>query len=297
VRRAEVEVAPGAAPRLIPNLWTSAVGPNYFEAFDVPIVTGRAFHDGDRLPDSPSVLVNEAFVRRYMNGASPVGRRVRYAAPSQATAEPWFEIVGVVRDVGMTPTDLGEAPYVFRAASASTTRPLVMGVRVGSDPAALAPRVRVIAAALDPGLRLDEVRALDELTWRVDVPAMVAAGAIVFVVALGLFLSAAGIFALMSVSVARRTKEIGLRTALGASRTRVLAGIFRRAAVLVGSGVIGGNLVLMLFISLEEEVAIGDVSGALMGTSLVMLTVGLLACLEPARRALRIHPTDALKEA
>jgi putative ABC transport system permease protein len=297
VRRAEFETSTGAAPISIPNLWTSAVGRGYFEAFDIPVVAGRGFHDGDRAAGARTVLVNEAFARRFTDGASPVGRRVRYDGADRAAPESWLEIVGMVRDVGMTPTDLGEAPYVFHAASPGTVQPLVMGVRTSTDPEALAPRLRAIAAQLDLGLRLDEVRSLDDLVWKEDVPQMVAGGAIAAVVALGLFLSAAGIFSLMSVSVARRTREIGLRSALGASRTRLLTGVFSRALVLIGSGVVAGNSVLLLFVTLVTELELSDVRDALLTTSLLMLTVGLLACVEPARRALRIHPTEALKEA
>ena len=297
VRRAEVEVTPEAAPVPISTLWMAAVGPRYFEAFQIPLVAGRNFHDGDRAADARTVLVNEAFVRRYMNGASPVGRRVRYASNDPAKAQPWLDIVGVVRDVGMTPTDLGEAPYVFRAASPSTAFPLVMGVRIGGDAEALVPRLRAIALGLDPTLRLDDMRSLDDLAWRQDVPQMVMAGAIATVVGLGLFLSAAGIFSLMSVSVARRTKEIGLRAALGATPGRLVVGIFSRALVLIGSGIAAGNAVLITIVSLSDEVDLVDMSGGLLAISAVMLTVGLLACIEPARRALRIQPTDALKEA
>ena len=101
----------------------------------------------------------------------------------------------------------------------------------------------------------------------------------------------------MSVSVARRTREIGLRAALGASPRRLLLGIFSRALVLIGSGIAAGNGVLLLVVTLSTELDVRGVGGALIGTSAVMLTVGLLACVEPARRALRIAPTDALKEA
>jgi predicted permease len=296
IRTAEVEVSPGSTPVSIPTLWISAVGQGFFEAFDVPIVAGRDFHDGDRAAGARTVLVNEAFARRYMNGASPVGRRMRYVSATPETPEPWLEIVGAVRDVGMTPTDLGEAPYVFHAASPVTANPLVMGVRVSGDPAALAPRIRAIAADLDLALRLDDVRSLDDLVWRADVPQMVVAVAMAAIVSLGLFLSAAGIFSLMSVSVARRTREIGLRAALGASPRRLLRNIFSRALVLVGSGVAAGNLVLLLFVFLSPEIELSEVADALLTTSGVMLTVGLLACAEPARRALRIQPTAALKE-
>ena len=297
VRSAEVETAAGPAPVFIPTLWFTRVGPRFFESFDTRLIAGRDFHDGDRSPDARTVLVNEAFMRRYTDGASPVGRRVRYASSNPATPEPWFEIVGVVRDIGMTPTDLGEAPYLYLPGSVATVASPVMGIRTANDPAQLAPRLRDLASALDPGLRLDEIQSLDALTWRTDIPMMVMAAAITIVVVLGLFLSAAGIFSLMSVSVSRRTREIGLRAALGASHQRLLAQLFSRALVLVGSGVLAGNAVLVLFVSMEEEVTLMDVWGALVMTSAVMLTVGLLACLEPARRALRIAPTDALKEA
>ena len=207
------------------------MGPGFFEAFDRPILAGRDFHEGDRAAGARTVVVNEAFARRYTDGATPVGRRVRYAVSDPAPPDAWHEIVGMVRDIGMTPTDLGEAPYVFHAASPATVNPAVMGVRFAGDPTALAARLREIATALDPGLRLDDMRSLEELAWRVDLPQVVVASAIAGVVVLGLFLSAAGIFSLMSVSVARRTREIGLRSALGATPARLLAGIFSRAVV------------------------------------------------------------------
>ena len=295
VQSGEVETPPGAEPIRLRNLWTASVGPGYFEAFEKPLLSGRALNDGDRTSSPQRVLVNESFARRALKGGNPVGRRVRFTASDRQTTEPWFEIVGMVRDIGMTPTNFGEAPYVFTAASPGSARPLVMGVRTTGDPAALLPRVRAIAAALDAGLRLDTVQPLEDIVWSEDAPVLAISGGIVAVVALGLFLSAAGIFSLMSVSVARRTREIGLRSALGASQTRLLAGIFSRAAVLVGSGVAAGNLGLFAL----GQIGLDNLDGgtALISTSAVMLIVGLLACVEPARRALRIQPTDALKEA
>jgi putative ABC transport system permease protein len=298
IRSAEVEVdaTPGAKPHFIPTLWGATVGPNYFQAFDVPLLAGRDFHDGDRADGARTVMVNEAFARRYFNGASPVGRRVRYAASEGGPEQPWFEIVGMVRDVGMTPTDLGEAPYIFHGAGVAAVSPLVMAVQTSGDPVALAAQLRNIAASIEPDLRLNDVRTLEDAVWRVDTPAMVAAGAIVLVVSLGLCMSAAGIFSLMSVSVSRRTREIGVRTALGATSGRVLIGVFSKAAVLVGSGIAAGNAVLLLVVALGPEVDVADVAAPLLVTSAVMAVVGFLACVEPARRALRIAPTEALKE-
>jgi putative ABC transport system permease protein len=296
LRDVHVELSAGAAPLHVDTMWTAAVGEGYFEAFDVPLVAGRHFQSGDRAADARTVLVNEAFARRYLNGATPIGRRVRYGAADPARPNPWLEIVGMVRDVGMTPTDLGEAPYVFRAVSPTTAYPLVMGIRVASDATSLGQRVRFIAAEVDRGLRLAEIATLDDLAWRQDLPQAVIAAALAGIVVLGLFMSAAGIFSLMSVSVARRTREIGLRAALGASTTRLLGGIFAQAIVLIGSGVAAGNGIILLFIALSPEVELAFVWQGLVWTSAVMLTVGLLACVEPARRALRIQPTDALRD-
>lgn len=295
VRRAEVETAPGAAPIEIPDLWTTAVGPRYFDTFSVPIVAGRDFHDGDRMPGSRAVLVNQAFARRYANGASPVGLRVRYATARQ-TPEAWFEVVGMVRDIGMTPTDLGEAPYIFHATTAEMASPLVMAVRTTANTTSLASRVREIATSLDPGLRLDDMHSLEEHAWRVDVPALIVAAALAGIVLLGLFMSAAGIFSLMSVSVARRTREIGLRAALGASPLRLLRGVLTRAGVLVGSGIVVGNVFLLIVAALSPEVDATQIAVPLLVTSGAMLSVGLIACVEPARRALGIQPTEALRD-
>jgi predicted permease len=297
VRRAEVDVLPGAPPREVPMLWTAAVGPRFFETFDIPIVAGRDFHDADRLIHGRAVLVNEAFARRYFDGANPLGRRVRYASDDPDRPGPWLDIIGVVKDVGMTPTDLGEAPYVYHAASPASTQPLVMGVRVTGDPAGIASRLRAAAGEVDAGIRLADVATLEDLAWRQDLPGVVVAIALAGIVGLGLFLSAAGIFSLMSVSVARRTKEIALRAALGASTPRLLAGVLARALLLIGSGIGAGNGLLLLLIALHPEAELSAVWDALVATSSIMLTIGVLACIEPARRALRINPTDALKEA
>ena len=244
--------AAGSEPIPIPNLWTSTVAPTFFAAFDRPIVAGRGFTEGDSSAGARNVIVNEAFARRFTNGASPVGRRVRYAIADAAAPEEWLDIVGVVRDIGTSPTDLGEAPFVFHAAR-RTMSPLTMGIRVGTDPSTFSERVRAIAATVDPGLRLEEMRRLDDWTWRIDLPAMVSASALAGVVALGLCLSAAGIFSLMSVTVARRTREIGLRSALGATTGRLLVGIFSRVVLLVGGGIVAGNLFILAVVWMGGE--------------------------------------------
>ncbi len=307
-RRADVEISPGAASTFDYGFGTAAVGPEFFEIFDRPIVIGRAFHSGDRSPAARTVIVNEAFVRGFRSrgeSGSPIGARLRYADRSAASeADQWFEIVGVVRDLGLNPDDEGnESACVFHAASAGTVSALVMSARMRGNPGTLAARLPVIAADVDARLHVQDAQPLNEWIRERDLSLAMQAGALTGVTLLVLFLSALGIFSLMSVSVSRRTREIGLRAALGANPRQVLAGILSRAVALMGSGIAAGAALLLLSLALglgpsgEPAKDIALFAGYLGVTSAVMLAACLLACIAPARRALRINPTDALREA
>lgn len=314
-RTASVEIPSGAGPAFPTGFATSSVGPGFFEAFDRPIIAGRGFHGGDFSPAARTVIVNEAFVRGFVQRgiASPLGVRLRYSSESgvsaaepsaaaEASADKPFEIVGVVRDLGLDPGEQGdEGAYVFHAASVASLSPLVMSVRLRGNPATLAARLPTIAADVDAGLSVPEARSLRE--WirqgysHLVTPVAAAAG----VSALVLFLSAMGLFSLMSVSVSRRTREIGVRMALGANPRHVLARIVGHAMVPMGSGVTAGGGLVLLVVALgggpTGRPADDVVSFAawIAVTAAVMLGAGLLACVEPARRALRINPIDALR--
>jgi putative ABC transport system permease protein len=210
----------------------------------------------------------------------------------------------VVRDLGLDPGEQGdEAAYVFHAASAATVTPVIMSVRLHGNPATLAARLPAIAADVDTGLSVPEARSLGAWIWQRDRGLVTQVAALGGVSALVLRLSALGLFSLMSISVSRRTREIGVRVALGANPRRVLASIVAHGMVLMGSGVALGVGFVLLFVALgggptgrpaDDVVSFADWIGI---TSAVMLGAGLIACAEPTRRALRISPIDALKVA
>ena len=317
-RFTEVESSSGATPAYAGRFRTSAVDPGFFEAFDRPIVAGRAFHSGDMSSGARTIIVNEAFARalaRETGTGSPIGARMRLevspgddddevvARPPRAW-EPWGEIVGVVRDFGLDPDDNGnEQPHVFHAASAGALSSLVMSVRVRGNPATLASRLPLIAATVDARLLVQDSQPMEEWVRQRDDHLIVMVGAQVAVTILVLFLSALGIFSLVSISVSRRTREIGLRAALGATPRQVLARILSRAVALLGSGIAAGGALLIWSLALgagpsgqpAEDIPIFAVYLGI--TSAVMLAACLLACIGPARRALRINPADALREA
>jgi hypothetical protein len=288
---------------------TPAVGPRFFETLDRPIVAGRGFEEGDRTGSARTVVVNEGFARLFQRNTgqgSPIGARVRRRAAEpgpETTPEPWHEIIGVARDIGLDPSgdNYEEAAFVYFATSPATAGPLVTLIRVRGNPGALAARLPAIAASVDPGLTVQQALPLSDIVTLRDRTGVGLVGALGGVTLLVLAMSAMGIFAQMSVSVSRRTREIGLRAALGANPRQIMVSVLSRAAILMASGgVIGGALLVgILILRGPSGRPVDDIAPYvpwLAATALVMLATGVLAALGPARRALRINPTDALRD-
>ena len=270
----------------------AAVGAGYHEAVGAAIVAGRGLQAADAGASNRPVVVNEAFMRAV--GRNPVGARVRtIQRGSEFETGPWHEIVGMVTDLDPGETD--GAAYIYRAASAAELDPVVVTVRVAGDASPLAPRVAVLARGVDAGLQLRDIATLDEVVAQEQesksfgsvVFGSVLFGAVVF--------SAAGLYALMAVAVARRTREIGIRIALGANPRRVLRSVFARAGRQLGGGIIAGNS-LILLLAWRADSLTADLLVSSVITSVIMAAVGVLACAAPARRALRIQPTEALRQ-
>ena len=165
-----------------------------------------------------------------------------------------------------------------------------LAIRVQGDPEALGQRLRAIALDVDPLIRFDDVQTLSRIGGFEARSNWALTGVVAFVGFMVLLLSATGIHSLMAFTVARRTREIGIRAALGAHPRRIVTGIFSRAFLQLGSGVaVGSGIAALWGLNSPRSVAI------LAGAVAVMMTVGLLACAIPLRRALRIHPTEALR--
>ena len=277
----------------------AAVGAGYHEAFGARILAGRALQAADAGAPNGSVVVpvvvNEAFV--LVVGRNPVGARVRtLQRGSERELGPWHEIVGVVSDSWTVPADWSGAAYIYRAGSTAELDPVVVAVRVAGDAAPLAPRAAALARQIDAGLQLRDIATLEETVARQRALGGGIGGVVIAGILLGsLVFSAAGLYALMAVAVQRRTREIGIRIALGANPRRVLRTVFARAARQLGGGIIAGNSLILLLAwgadSLTADLLVSSVI-----TSVIMAAVGVLACATPARRALRIQPTEALRQ-
>jgi predicted permease len=265
----------------------------YFDAFRFPLIAGRALITGD-VGRETAVIINETLARNL--GGNPLGARIRYAeGGSDRPVSPWYEVVGVVRDVqDATPDD-----FIFQPTSAADVTPLTFAIHTRGDPATFAPRLRAIATEIEPGLRLYSILSLYELLNQRERPAIQLMIVTVSLVLVVLALSAAGLYSLMSVAVTRRTREIGIRLAIGASPRAVLRALFARAALQVAIGIVLANALLPALMTALgiSELKPRIVLPAMLIASLGMLLVGLLACGVPARRALRIQATEAMKYA
>ncbi|HUQ80270.1 MAG TPA: FtsX-like permease family protein, partial [Gemmatimonadaceae bacterium] len=267
------------------------------------------------------VMVNQSFVQLVLGGRNPIGRRIQYveleewSAPRPPTDNPgpWYEIVGVVRDLGMAVGSDGAAAIqdsttekqaaggdpkvagIYHPVAPGGVYPAHMAVHVSGDPAAFGPRLRAIATAIDPTLRLYDVTTLSDVTASELEFLSFWFRMLLGVAVIALFLSLAGIYAVMSFTVSRRTREIGVRIALGANRRRVVSAIFRRPLAQVAMGVVAGAALVTVL----AGAATGDLSARegliVVAYALLMMAVCLGACAVPTRRAFRIEPTEALK--
>jgi hypothetical protein len=278
---------------------------DFFDAFDVPVLMGRGFHAADAAPGAAGVVVNRTFVDAMFGGDSPLGRRVRYVGRSREAPKTdvelnrWYEIVGVVQDFPTARTlDQHRVSRLYHAAAPGDVYPPMLAVRVrGTAPSAFASRLREVSAAVDPTLQLRNVSSVEDAMKREQGVMRLIGVTLSAVILSVVVLSAAGIYALMSFTVARRRREIGIRTALGADPGRILASIFSRAfrQLVIGAaaGMIGAVGLEQL---LEGEMFQGQGAVILPIVAVFMTVVGLLAALGPARRGLSIQPTEALRE-
>jgi hypothetical protein len=273
------------------------VDANYFGAFGVRVRNGRDFTPADSA--SNLVIVNRSFVESLLGGRSALGRRLRTFRFEHEgyVPEPWLQIVGVVDDFPATSTFDNTPAAIYWAGAANQLHRGMLVVRTRDDPSEFGRRLRTIALDVEPALLVRDVSPMDVVIKAEQLPLQwlaIGVGAVTLSV---LILAAAGIYALMSVTVTRRRREIGIRVALGASRQRLLWGIFMRAAVQLSAGVaVGIGLAAWLNSSTGGEL-LGTWSVVILPVvSLVAVGVGVIATMVPAQRALSIQPTVVLKE-
>jgi hypothetical protein len=311
-----IEVDAGGAAPMNPQ-WpgyrvsSAAVEPDFFKEFGAPMLSGRGFRSDDYTEEQDAmsarggaVIVNQSFVDRVLGGRNPIGRRLRYqhleewAAPKAPGDKPgpWYEIVGVVRDLGLAVDPDPKVAGVYHPVSPGSVYPAHIAVHVRVRTASFGPRLRAIATAVDPTLRLYDVMPLSDVNQTELEFISFWFRLLLMVSAVALVLSLAGIYSVMAFTVSRRTREIGVRVALGADRRRVIAAVFARPLTQVAIGVVAGAALTTALTTLGTDGGLSAKQGALLvAYATLMMGVCLLACIVPTRRALGVQPTEALR--
>jgi putative ABC transport system permease protein len=291
-----VEGAPVVAMADRPSVGVRLVTPGYFQTMSIPILKGRPFTEQDR-DNSPNViLVNEALASRFWPNQDAVGKRLDFEEDSGKQV--WREIVGVVGNVKHKALATEVMPEAYFAYKQGPENFMGLVVRTASDPVSMIPAIRNQVLSIDKDQPVSDVMMMEQRLAK-----SVATSRFVMLLlgsfsVLALGLAAVGIYGVMSYLVTQRTQEIGVRMALGAQKRDVLKLIVRRGMVLaiVGTaiGVVASLVLTRLMRSLLFEVTPTDWLTFLI-TSVVLLTVALLACYIPARRATKVDPLVALR--
>ena len=283
-----------------PNADLTLVTPDYFNAMQIPMVEGRDFSNRDNVGSEPVMIVNRAFANKFFRGENVLGKKLKPgAADRKSGGPPWREVVGVVDDIRLTATDREMSPAMYLPASQlGNWCCLYTVIRSSINQQSLAASVQRILSEMDPNIPVTQVRTMDDLMGKQLSQPRFAMALLSTFAGLALVLTIVGLYGVMTYSVSRRTREIGVRMALGAQRASMLEMVLRDAAVLLISGIGIGAVSALASSTILQSMLYGTgardfkVLGSVCGAIAI---VGLLAAYLPARRAARVDPMVALR--
>jgi hypothetical protein len=296
-RRIEFAPSTKVRERGTTEVATFRIDVDLLRVYDARLLAGRAFDAKDL--GSRAVVVNRTFVQELLEpSAGALGTRFRHAATRDGSApSDWYEIVGVVDDFPGLPRAPGSGgePSAYHPIASGAAHPAVLSIQYGNTPPAdLAQRVREIGAEIDPSMQMQRVVPLSDFYDEARAAFQTIALAVALVTAAVLLLSAAGVHAMMSFTIAQRTREIGIRSALGAQPRHLLLGIFKGTMRQLALGIVAGSLLSVgIFVAVGSSFS--SATGLLVTVAAVMAVVAFLAAVGPARRILRIQTVEALR--
>jgi len=271
------------------------ISPGYFRALEIPLLRGRRFTEYDRQDAQQVVIIDEKFAERHFPNQDPTGRRIALGDLDNPT---WREIVGVVGHVKLNGIAEEAGIEMYTPYTQGAYAPITLILRTTGDPRSVVSAVRDAVFAIDPELPVHNIRVMDELLAETVVERRLAMMLLTSFAILALVLVAVGIYGVMSYMVSQRTREIGIRVALGAHRVSVLSLVVRQGAVLTLIGLAIGLIPAYGLTHLLQSMLFGvePTDPTTFGlVSVFLALVALAACIVPARRASRVDPLVALR--
>jgi putative ABC transport system permease protein len=283
-----------------PSADLAPITPQYFSTMQIPLLEGRDFSDRDDMQAEPVIIVNRAFAERFFPGEDVLGKKLKPGAGNGTPGgPPWREIVGVVGNIRLGATDREVSPAMYLPSSQLPQWCCLYSVvRTSLDRTSVGASVQHIVAAMDQDIPVTQVRTMNELMFTQLSQPRFATVLLSTFAGLAMALTIVGLYGVMTYSVSRRTREIGVRMALGAQRGAVLAMVLREAAVLLGAGIVIGVVAALLSASVLRDMLYGV--GArnpflLMLVCAAVALAGLAAAYVPAFRAAKVDPLVALR--
>ena len=297
---------PEPDPDRVPWYSRQIVSPDYFRTLGIPLIRGRFFDNRDQMGGEYAVIINDAIARRYFGEEDPIGKQLDDHGDRFGQERHYFTIVGVVANIQQGDPETQKTPlqayypYSQRASGfGETITPGTLVLRVDGDPQSIQESLRKAVAEIDPDLPLTNVGLFDNHIANVFATKRLTVTVVSIFSGAALLLAAVGLYAVLSYAVSQRTREIGVRMALGAQTSNILGLVTRQGLKIVCIGLLIGFLssfALIYFIkSILFQVSPSD-PVALCSSVLALCLAGFLACLLPALRATRISPITALKE-
>jgi putative ABC transport system permease protein len=294
-----VEGRPPVPPAQEPAMQARIATAGYFDAIGIPLKRGRLFDDRDREGTPQVVLLTESAAKQYFPGEDPIGRKIRLGwGRGEGRPNAGGEVVGIIGDVKDAGLHEADPPQIFLPYRQLPVQGMSVVLRTAVPPASIAAAVRREVAAVDPGMPVASVKTLEQIVSRsISQPRFYMMLLSVFA-GVALALAAVGIFGVLSYSVAQRTREIGIRMALGAQARAVRRMVVRQAMLLAGGGVAAGAVAAWVLSRTLTSLLFATSPGdpvTFASAMAVLLAVALVASYVPARRATRVDPMLALR--